>query len=172
MDFELRKWRMEDAYDIAHYANNKIIADNLRNTFPHPYSVENAKTFVSACLNADEHYRCFRAVSVDGIAVGSIGISLKDDIYCKSAEIGYWLAEPFWNKGIMSAAVRRICRYAFDSYDIARIFAEPFANNEGSRRVLERAGFTLEGVLKKSVFKNGRLLDSCIYALLSEGMPE
>ncbi len=105
---------------------------------------------------------------MDGEAVGSIAVTLKDDVYRKSAELGYWLAEPYWNRGIMTEAVRRICRHAFAAYDIVRIFAEPFACNTASRRVLERAGFTLEGVIKMSVYKNGRMLDSCIYALLKE----
>lgn len=168
MDFELRKWRMEDAQSIAYHANNKKIADNLRNAFPHPYTQKDAEAFIAACLDADEHTKYFRAISVDGVAVGSIGVFLKDDVYCRSAELGYWLAEAFWGKGIMSAAVARICRHAFDTYDIVRIFAEPFAGNTASRKVLENAGFLLEGVLKKSVFKNGQILDSCIYAVIKD----
>lgn len=170
VEFELREWRLEDVRSVAAFANNKRIADNLRNAFPHPYTEKDAEAFITACLSADERAKCFRAVSVDGVAIGSIGLFLKEDVYCKTAELGYWLAEPFWGKGIMTAAVSRICSHAFASYDIVRIFAEPFAGNTASRRVLERAGFTLEGILKKNVFKCGRLMDSCIYALLKEGL--
>ncbi|MFZ5975148.1 MAG: GNAT family N-acetyltransferase [Bacillota bacterium] len=169
MEFELRKFKLEDVQSIAHFANNKKIADNLRNAFPHPYTEKDAKAFISACLNADERKKCLRAISVDGTAIGSIGIFLKDDVYSKSAELGYWLAEPFWGKGIMSAAVPRICGHAFAAYDIVRIFAEPYASNTASRKVLEHAGFVLEGILRKSVFKNGQILDSCIYALIKDG---
>ena len=166
MEFEIRPWRLCDAGSVARYANNKKIADNLRDAFPHPYTEADARAFISACLRAGGERTCFRAVSVDGEAVGSIAVTLRDDVYRKSAELGYWLAEPYWNRGIMTEAVTRICRHAFAAYDIVRIFAEPFACNTASRRILERAGFTLEGVMKMSVYKNGRMLDSCIYALL------
>jgi ribosomal-protein-alanine N-acetyltransferase len=109
-----------------------------------------------------------RAIDIDGIAVGSIGIFLKDDVYCKSAELGYWLGEPFWGKGIMTQAVKQICKMAFEKYDIVRIFAEPYADNTASRRVLEKAGFRLEGILRKSVYKKGQIMDSCIYALIKD----
>ena len=90
------------------------------------------------------------------------------DVYRRGGELGYWLAEPFWGKGIMARAVREMCREAFAALDIVRIYAEPYAYNTGSRRVLEKCGFTLEGTLRQSVCKNGRMLDSCIYALLRE----
>ena len=166
MDFTLEKWTEAYISHVAKSANNKAIADNLRNAFPHPYTYEDAKGYVEFCMAADESTQCTRAIVVNGEAVGSIGIFLKDDVYCKSAEIGYWLAKPFWGRGIMSSAVRQLCAYSFEHYDIVRIFAEPYAANIGSRKVLEKAGFALEGILKKSVFKNGNLYDSCMYALI------
>jgi ribosomal-protein-alanine N-acetyltransferase len=166
MEFELRPWRMEDAPVLARHANNKKIADNLRDGFPHPYTPDDAKRFISACLSAGETRQCLRAISIDGEAAGSIGVFLKEDVYAKDAELGYWLAEPYWGRGVMTKAVRDITARAFAVYDIVRIFAEPFAENAASRRVLERAGFTLEGVLKQSVYKNGRIQDSCIYYAL------
>ncbi len=166
VDTELRKWKSEDIENVAKYANNIKIANNLRNAFPHPYTLEDAERYVSSCIANSESDQCCRAIVVAGEVVGSIGIFIKDDVYCKSAEIGYWLAEPFWGRGIMTQAIMQLCEYAFDTYDIVRIFAEPFANNSGSRRSLEKAGFTLEGILKNSVYKNGQIVDSCIYAFI------
>lgn len=166
MEFELRKWRNSDAESVAKYANNINVANNLRNVFPHPYTIEDAKWYVNSCANNDESCQCTRAIVVNGEAVGSIGIFIKDDVYCKSGEIGYWLGEPFWNKGIVSEAIKQICDLVFQKYDVVRIFSEPYARNIGSRKVLEKAGFELEGVLKKSVYKNGVILDSCIYSLI------
>ncbi|PKM94886.1 MAG: GNAT family N-acetyltransferase [Firmicutes bacterium HGW-Firmicutes-1] len=163
--FELREWNENDKDSITYYANNKKIADNLRNVFPNPYTEEHALFYIRMCLNESTPQKCVKAIVVDGKAVGSIGIFIKDDVYCKSAELGYWLGEEFWGKGIMTEAIKEICNYAFAKYDIVRIFAEPFAENQGSRRVLEKAGFELEGISKKSVFKNGKISDSCIYAI-------
>jgi [ribosomal protein S5]-alanine N-acetyltransferase len=164
--FELRKWEKRDVESVARFANNKKIADNLRNAFPHPYVRKDAEHFIDACISNGDNGRCCRAIAVDGEAVGSISVFMKDDVYCKSAEMGYWLAEPFWGRGIMTEAIRRICELAFKQMDIVRIFAEPYAYNQGSCRALEKAGFELEGVLKKSVYKNGEIIDSCMYALV------
>ena len=162
MEFKLREWRREDAASIARYADNKKIADNLRDAFPHPYSRRDAERYIESVL-AESRALCL-AVEVGGEAAGSIGVFLKDDVYRKSAELGYWLGEPFWGRGVMSAAVRQICGLAFSRFDIVRIFAEPFAHNTASRRVLENSGFVLEGVLRQSVYKNGALWDSCVYS--------
>ena len=166
MEFELRKWLNSDADSVAKYANNINVANNLRNVFPHPYTIEDAKWYVNNCASNDEIHQCTRAIVVDGEAVGSIGAFIKDDVYCKSGEIGYWLGEPFWNRGIISEAIKQMCDLVFQKYGVVRIFAEPYAGNLGSRKVLEKAGFELEGILKKSVYKNGAIFDSCIYALI------
>ncbi len=166
MNFELKKWHIEYAQSIAEYANNKNIADNLRNAFPYPYTIDDAINYVSSCTENDETRQVCRAIVADGKAVGSIGIFLKDDVYYRSAEIGYWLGEPFWNKGITSRAIKQLCKIAFEQYDIIRIFAEPFAYNIGSRKALEKAGFALEGIMEKSICKNGKIFDSCLYALI------
>lgn len=167
MQFDLRKWELDDAQSVAQYANNKNIADYLRNRFPHPYTSADAISYIHGYKN-DTPERICRAIAVDKNAVGSIGVFMREDVYSKSAEIGYWLGEPFWNKGIMTAAIRQMCVLAFDFFPIVRIYAEPFAHNIGSRRALEKAGFALEGVLKKSICKNNHIYDSCIYALLKE----
>lgn len=165
MDFELRDWQTEYAESLARHANNQAVARNLRNIFPQPYSTEDAKTYINACINSDHKRNCFKAIVVNDEAVGTIGILLQEDVYCKNAELGYWLGEAFWNQGIMSAAVQQICRLAFAEYDIVRIYAEPFARNVGSRKVLEKAGFELEGILQKRIYKEGGIFDSCIYAI-------
>lgn len=107
-----------------------------------------------------------RAIVADGKAVGSISLVLGSDVYRRSAELGYWLGRPFWRRGIMTAAVREMCALGFETWEILRIHAEPYAGNAGSRGVLEKAGFTLEGILRNSVCKNGEILDSCVYAKL------
>ncbi|MDR2904257.1 MAG: GNAT family N-acetyltransferase [Clostridiales bacterium] len=164
----LRKWRADDADNILKYADNKKIADNLRNVFPHPYTKTDAEDYINLCLDADESKNLFFAIEADGTFAGSIGLFVKDDVYCKSAETGYWLGEPFWGKGIMTEALKQLCTIGFETFDITRIYAEPFAHNTGSRRVLEKAGFNLEGVLMRSIYKNGQYHDSCIYAILSK----
>ncbi len=168
MDFVLRKWSMSDTASVAKYANNPAIADNLRDAFPYPYTMADAEFYIKSCLDVNLEGQYTRAIDIDGEAVGSIGIFFKDDVYCKSAEIGYWLGEPFWGRGIMTAAISQMCTHTFKAYDVIRIFAEPFAQNAGSRCALEKAGFTLEGILKSSVYKNGRIYDSCMYALIKE----
>lgn len=165
MQFELKKWALTDAQSIAEYANNKKIADNLRNAFPHPYALADAVSYIHAFQNDDPGRIC-RAIAIDGRAAGSIGVFTRDDVYSKTAEIGYWLAEPFWGRGIITQAILKICDMAFSRLPIVRIYAEPFAHNIASRRALEKAGFTLEGTLKNNIFKNNKIYDSCIYALL------
>ena len=167
----LRPWREGDENSIARYADNEKIAANLRDIFPWPYSRQDAADFVAGCVRNEGRGQLCRAIVVDGEAAGSIGLFLGHDVYRRSAELGYWLAEPLWGRGIMTAAVTAMCREGFAAWDIVRIHAEPFARNAASRRVLEKAGFTLEGTLRQSVYKNGEMLDSCIYALLREEMP-
>lgn len=168
MKFELRKWNLADSQDVARYANNKKIAANLRNAFPYPYTLEDAEGYVRSCVENSEERQICRAIVVDGHVAGSVGIFCQTDVYEKSAELGYWLAEEFWGNGIMTEAVKQLCREAFEKFDIIRIYAEAFAYNTGSRKVLEKAGFSLEGIMKKGVCKNGRIYDYCMYALLKD----
>ena len=120
------------------------------------------------CIAKEGVGQITRAIEANGKTVGSIGIFLKDDVYEKSGELGYWLAEDYWRNGITSQAVRMICREAFSRFDIVRIFAEPFADNAGSRGVLEKAGFTYEGTMRNGVYKNGEIHSYCMYSLLRE----
>ena len=165
MDFKLREWKISDIDSVAYNANNEKIAEKLRNVFPNPYTKEDAEFFVNMCINADKTKDLYLAIEVDGKAVGSIGVFVKDDVYCKSGELGYWLGEDYWNKGIVTEAIKQTCELAFEIFDIVRIFAEPYAHNIGSRRVLEKAGFEYEGTMKKGVYKNGQIYDFCMYAL-------
>lgn len=166
MNFTLRPWRMEDASTIVPYADDPLVAQNLRDVFPTPYTLADAEGFVRSCIEREGEGQLCRAILVDGRAVGSIALFLGEDVYRRSAELGYWLGRPFWRQGIMTAAVKEMCGLGFGVWDIVRIHAEPYARNAGSRGVLEKAGFTLEGVLRNSVYKNGEILDSCIYARL------
>ena len=166
MEFRLRKWRYEDAESIAAHANNPHIAQYLRDAFPYPYAEKDARAYIRKCMECDEDKMLCLAIDIDGKACGSIGVFVKEDIYRKSAELGYWLGEPFWGNKIMSRAVSEICSLAFSRLNVVRLFAEPFACNAASRKVLENAGFRLEAQLEKSIYKNGRLGDSCIYTLI------
>ena len=167
-EFQLRAWQIEDAEAIAQAADNLNIAKNLRNVFPNPYTLDDAIWYINDCIANAGKKQINYAIVADGQAVGSIGISVKDDVYQKSAELGYWLAESYWRKGIMSRAVEKIWKEAFETFDIVRIFAEPFADNAGSRGVLEKAGFTCEGTMRNGVYKNGEIHSYCMYSLLRE----
>lgn len=170
MNFLLRPWRTEDAEDLAKAADNPKIAANLRNVFPSPYTLADANWFINDCISKGDSHGFTWAIEVDGKAAGGIGVTLLNDVYEKSAELGYWLSEEYWRQGIMSQAVQIICREAFRTFDIIRIFAEPFAHNAGSRGVLEKAGFTYEGTMRNGVYKNGQVYSYCIYSLLREEM--
>lgn len=168
MSFLLRPWRTEDAEDLAKAADNPKIAANLRNVFPSPYTLADANWFINDCISKGDSHGFTWAIEVDGKAAGGIGVTLLNDVYEKSAELGYWLSEEYWRQGIMSQAVQIICREAFRTFDIIRIFAEPFAHNTGSRGVLEKAGFTYEGTMRNGIYKNGQVYSYCIYSLLRE----
>lgn len=163
----LRPWSFKDADRLARIANNKNIADNLRDGFPFPYSITDANNWLYQVLPVNDPPRFFAIIS-DNHLVGSIGIIMKENIYRKNAEIGYFLAEEYWGKGIITRAVKAATAFAFSRFDIVRVYAEPFADNPGSRRVLEKAGFRCDAMFKKNVIKNGIIKDSCIYSVLKE----
>ena len=169
--FCLRPWQETDAVSLVRYADDPGIAANLRDVFPSPYTRLDADNFIRDCLEREGRDQLSRAVVIGGQAVGCITVTRGQDVYCRNGELGYWLGEPFWGRGIMTAAVETMCREGFAAWDIVRIHAEAFARNAASRRVLEKAGFALEGTLRRSVYKNGEMLDSCIYALVREEAP-
>jgi len=158
----IRTWSSSDAVAVQRYANNRKIWQNLRDVFPHPYTLEDAHAFLRRVTN--EKPSATFAIALPSEAIGCIGLKLGHDVHRKTAEVGYWLGEPFWGRGIMSEAVSELTRWAFGAFDLERIYAEPFANNPASVRVLERAGFACEGRLRSNVFKDGRYLDSFLYA--------
>ncbi len=163
MEFKLRKWQPEDVESLVKYANNSKIAKNLTNQFPHPYRKEDAIKFIQMTLS--QQPTTIFAIEINGEAAGSIGLHPQTDVHLKNAELGYFLGEPYWGKGIMTKAIRQMVDYGFKTFEITRIFARPFGTNFGSQRVLEKAGFVLEGRFEKILFKNGEYLDDLIYAV-------
>lgn len=164
----IRKWRMEDAADLAVALNNQHILDNLRDGIPFPYTISDAEDYIEKMISANENEIIARAILADDKVIGSISVNRRDNIYVRTAEIGYYIAEPYWGRGIVTEAVRQICHYAFENTDLVRIDAAPFAFNRGSCRVLEKAGFQYEGTLRCNAVKNGRIYDMKMYALIKE----
>lgn len=168
MECKIREWQIEDAENLALVINNKKIQDNLRDGLPYPYTVEDAKEYIASMLSADKEETYTFAITVDDKAIGSIGVFRCNNIHFRSAEMGYYIAESYWGKGIGTSAVKQTCKYIFEHTDIIRIFAEPFAYNTASCHILEKAGFQCEGILRKNAVKNGVILDMKMYALIKE----
>jgi RimJ/RimL family protein N-acetyltransferase len=162
----IRSWQAADAPSLARHANNRKIWLQVRDRFPHPYTLEAAEGWVTLAPAADPETQF--AIEVNGEAAGGIGVFLQQDVERYSAEIGYWLGEAHWNRGIATAAVQRFTDYAFDRYGLCRLYANVFVTNPGSCRVLERAGYQLEGRLRQSAVKEGQVLDGFLYAALRE----
>jgi RimJ/RimL family protein N-acetyltransferase len=162
----LRPFLPEDAPSLAHHANDVTVWLNLRDLFPHPYTLEHAVGFIGHALSQSP--ACHRAIVIEGEAVGSIGIKLGTDVERVSAEVGYWLGAPYRGRGVMSEAIRAFTDEMFETFELTRIFALPFAHNVASCRALEKAGFTLEGVLRCSCIKEGRITDQRQYARIRE----
>jgi ribosomal-protein-alanine N-acetyltransferase len=163
MRFNLRPWKLDDLNSLVKNADNFNVAKFLTDVFPHPYTTEDGKAFLEFITKITPVNNF--AIDIEGEAVGGIGIFLESDIHLKNAEIGYWIAESFWGKGIITEAIKQIVEFGFKTYDINRIFARPFGTNIASHRVLEKAGFTLEGRFEKTLYKNGEYLDELIYAV-------
>lgn len=158
----IRSWRADDVTALVKYANNREIWLNLRDGFPHPYTPESGRNFLGAV--GRQSPPTVYAIATAQEAIGSIGITINQDVHRLTAEMGYWLAEPYWGKGIMSEAARVFSDFAFERFGLLRIYAEPYARNAASCRVLEKAGFVLEGRMRCSVVKDGRIMDQFLYA--------
>src|SRR6185436_1972750 len=143
--------------------NNFNIAKNMTDGFPHPYTEADGKKFIEFALK-DDPIHIF-TIEINKEASGGIGIHLQSDVFRKNAELGYWLAEPFWGKGIITNAVKQVTEFAFKTYDITRVFARPFGSNLGSQKVLQKAGFVLEARFEKTIYKNGKFEDELVYAV-------
>lgn len=168
MDCTIREWRLEDKNDLATMLNNKNILNNLRDGLPYPYTINDAEEYITAMLSADKTKTFAFAIVVNDIVVGSIGVFRCDNIHSLTAEMGYYIGEPYWGKGLGTNAVKQICKFIFEHTNIIRIFAEPFAYNIASCRVLEKAGFQLEGILHSNAVKNGNVIDMKMYALIKD----
>lgn len=166
MTCKIRKWKLSDAKDLASALSNTKIQDNLRDGLPYPYTEQDGVDYISAMLSADENETFAFAITIDGKAIGSIGVFRQGNIHRQTSELGYCIAEEYWGKGIMTEAVKQICKYVFEKSDIIRIYAEPFAYNTASCRVLEKAGFQYEGTLRNNAIKNGKVIDMKMYSLL------
>ncbi|MDH6357109.1 GNAT family N-acetyltransferase [Parabacteroides sp. PF5-9] len=163
-NFEIRPWKLEDAESLSEQANNVNIWNNVRDGFPHPYTKKNGKAFIKECLKRS--FPLDYAIVVDGKAVGGVGFILQSDVERYNAELGYWIGEAYWNKGIITEAVRAAIRIVFQETDIARIYACAYAYNTASMRVMEKNGFRKVGVMEKAAFKNGAFVDFHYYELL------
>lgn len=158
----LREWRRGDEPSLVRHANNRNVWINLRDVFPYPYTQADARSWIR--LANTNGLNLVFAIDVEGFAVGAIGLHPGDDVHRHSAEIGYWLGEEYWNRGIVTEAIIAVTEYAFKTMEMARVHAEVFQWNTASMRVLEKAGFVREGVLRKSVYKDRQWVDELIYA--------
>ena len=163
---EIREWRQDDVESLVENANDKAVWLQLRDIFPHPYATADAVNWIGIANSTDPITNF--AIVVDGKAVGGIGLTIQSDIQRKSAEIGYWLGRNYWGKGIATEAVTALTQYGFQHLDLCRIFAVSFAENDASTKVLEKAGYQREGLLRKAAIKEGRILDEFLYAAIAE----
>lgn len=158
----IRPWAETDAESLHRHANNREVSIHLRDRFPFPYGLEQARTFLG--WTARQPSPTVWAIEVDGEAAGGIGIELHSDVERVSAEIGYWLGQAYWGRGIATAALVAVTAEAFNRFDITRLYALPFADHLASVRVLEKAGYVREGHLRRSAIKNGQIRDQLLFA--------
>jgi RimJ/RimL family protein N-acetyltransferase len=164
----IRDWEAGDAAELARHANDRRIWLNLRDGFPHPYALDDAERFIAKVAAASP--RTNFAIEVAGSAAGGIGYTVHVDVERVGAEIGYWLGVAHWGRGIATAALRAVTRHAFATHhELRRLYAVPYTWNPASARVLEKAGYRLEGTLRESVLKDGKILDQWMYAILRAG---
>jgi RimJ/RimL family protein N-acetyltransferase len=162
----IRSWRTEDLASLVRHANNRRVWRNLRDRFPHPYTASDADDWIRQATRAapQTHF----AIAVNGEAVGGIGLDLQTDVFRRSAEIGIWLGEAYWGRGLGTEAVRAMTDFAFKTFDLCRVHAGVFEWNPASMRMLEKAGYSFEGCLRKSVTKDGHTIDQMLYAIIRE----
>lgn len=168
MECKLRKWRSKDAKELVEIINNKKVQDNLRDGIPYPYTLDDAEFFINEMLMADPGEVYAFAITVDDRLAGSIAVYRQKNIHFRTGELGYYLGEQFWGKGIGTKAISQMCQWIFENTNIIRIFAEPFAHNTASCHILEKNGFQYEGTLKSNAVKNEEILDMIMYARIKE----
>ena len=165
-EWQIRSWLPSDAASLVKYADNRNVSINLRDAFPHPYTAEDAQAWIRLATGQVPETNFAIASSVE--AIGGIGLRLGEDVFRETAEIGYWLGEPFWGKGIATRAVVAMTDFAFAEFGLVRIQAHVFEWNPASARVLEKAGYMMEGRLRKSITKEGSTIDRFLYAKIRE----
>ena len=161
----VRPWRLDDADSVVRHANNVNVARQLRDRFPHPYTRANAIGFLKTAVGVADASNL--AIDVNGEAVGAIGFVCGVDVERYSAEIGYWLGETYWGRGITTEALILVTDHAFSAINLLRLFALPFADNTGSIRVLEKSGYVREALLRSSSVKDGKPRDQALYVRLN-----
>lgn len=162
----LRKWKESDLKSLVKYANNYKIARNMRDLFPHPYTLNDGQVWIKIANNNE--FGHYFAITIDNEAIGSIGLTIGTDIERISAEVGYWLGEEHWGKGITSSALKGIVDYGFNELNLERIFAVPLEENIASIRILEKNDFKIEGILRNSVIKRDKIHNQALYAKIRE----
>jgi RimJ/RimL family protein N-acetyltransferase len=162
----VRSWRPDDLGSLVANADNRNIWLNLRDRFPHPYTRRAGREFIRLAMS--QRPETMFAIAVDDEAVGGIGFTVLSDVERVSAEIGYWLGELYWGRGLVTEALVAITRYAIDTCGLTRVYALPFASNKASCRVLEKAGYTLEARLRRSAIKDGQIVDQLQYSFIVE----
>lgn len=161
----LRSFHGGDVPSLARHANNRRIWMNLRDAFPHPYTEAHGRSFIASVLGEDPETHL--AIVVEGEAAGAIGLRRDEDVERVSAEVGYWLGEPFWGRGIATCALLAFTRHAMREFGLSRLYALPFEWNRASFRVLEKSGYTLEGRLRRCAIKDGRIIDMLLYSCIA-----
>ena len=164
----LRSFRESDAAELARHANNRKVSMQLRDRFPHPYTIDDAHEWIAIARGRDPEQNF--AITVDDLPVGGIGVEIQDDVERCSAEVGYWIGESHWGRGIATVAVSGITRFAFEAYDLERLFGVVNVSNPASCRVLEKAGYQLEGRMRRSAIKDGTVTDRFLYAIIREDL--
>jgi RimJ/RimL family protein N-acetyltransferase len=162
----VRSWEWRDRASVVRYANNRRVSINLRDRFPYPYTDRDARSWLDAVIGSEPETNF--AIDVAGEAVGGIGYTIQFDVDRRSAEIGYWLGEDFWGRGIATEALIAVTDHAFTKHDLCRLYAHVFDWNPASARVLEKAGYAFEGRMRKSVTKEGQTIDQLMYAMIRE----
>jgi ribosomal-protein-alanine N-acetyltransferase len=161
--FVLRPWHLSDAESLQRHANNPKVAGCLLDRFPSPYTMKDAVDWVT--FNQNQNPVVNFAIAVDGHVVGGIGFDFRTDIYRKTPLVGYWLSEEYWGRGIMPEALKLVTNYAFEQLDVICIQANPLSKNSKSVRVLEKAGYSQQGIIKQSIIKDGEIMDEYIFAI-------
>lgn len=165
-NYSIRDLSPNDVEALVKYANNYSVSRFLRDVFPYPYKIEDAEKWVNFVMNDKNNFAY--AIADESELIGVIGANLNSDVNRFTLEIGYWIGEPFWNKGITTKAVKLYCNFLFTNYNFNHLTASIFEGNEASAKVVQKAGFVLEGVFRKNVFKENRFLDQYIYGILKE----